>query len=150
METSTIRLLNLIAQANGNCSDYRIGKLIDVTDSAVSRWRTGNGHMGQSAIIRACKAAGQADIFRWQVEIGAEREKEADGDFYRKVRDEFHALDTHQKPTEGWYLYPFIKGLGGIVPALVLACIAMHAGKTLAGTVDSSTNSATSVYIMRT
>lgn len=151
METATTRLLDLIRQAHGNCTDYRAGKLLGVSTSAISRWRVGAGHMSPALIIKACQLAGERDVFRWEMYIGAERERGPDGEFFRKVSKEFRALDQQEQPQKDWYLYPFIKGLGGLVPALLLACIGIAASSnSLAATVDYSTNSGTSLYIMRT
>lgn len=114
--TATQQLLDLVRAAQGGISDYRVGKLMGVSTSAVSRWRTGDGHMSETNITAACKLlGGKPDVGRWQYFIGAEREKGPDGDHYRTMRREFETLDRGGKLDKNSPLRIFIEGVGGIV-----------------------------------
>jgi hypothetical protein len=121
MPNTTQRLLDLVSEANANCSsDYRIGKLLGVSTSAVSRWRTGVGHMSQGNVVAACKVAGIRDAWRWIVFVGSEREQGPDGDFYREVREDFEALERGGKAKKGGYLHMLIHGLPKNVASVLL------------------------------
>lgn len=121
MENATTRLIDLISAANANCTDYRVGKLLEVSTSAVSRWRTGVGHMSEANVTQACKLAGIKDVFRWQAFVGAERELGPDGDHWREIRDDFLRIDAGRQPKKDGYLYSLVHGLKGKVASMLLA-----------------------------
>lgn len=100
MATATTRLLDAIRAFNGNCTDYRAGKLLGMTTATVSRWRTGVGHMSMANVSRACELAGvDADTWEWQIRIGAEREKGPDGDIYREALKDLESYRTSGEPS---------------------------------------------------
>jgi hypothetical protein len=129
MSNATQRLIDRVRASNGNCSDYRVGKLLGVSTSAVSRWRTGTGHMSTANVEAACKAAGIKDVFRWEMLIEAEREQGADGDFARRVRDEFRELDAGRPAPKDGYLYQFMHGLKGRIASILLVALGLFAAR---------------------
>lgn len=97
--TTTIKLLDALRAANGDCSDYRAGKLLGTSTSAISRWRTGIGHMSPSNIAKACELAGIIDRhWEWQIRIGAEREQGPDGDPFRDAVKDLDSIAAGGKP----------------------------------------------------
>ena len=46
---NTIKTLNPISRCYGNCSDYRIGKMMGISRATVSRWRNNLEIMGEDA-----------------------------------------------------------------------------------------------------
>lgn len=51
---TTIELIEMIREKNGNCSDYRLAKLINVTPQTIHNYTKRNGHINdESAIIAA-------------------------------------------------------------------------------------------------
>lgn len=97
--TTSMRLLDAIRAGNGNCTDYRAGKLLGTSTSAISRWRTGVGHMNPTNIAKACELAGFSEQnWEWQIRIGAEREQGPDGDIFRDAVKDLDALAAGGKP----------------------------------------------------
>jgi hypothetical protein len=111
MENPTLQLIELLRLAHGGCSDYRIAKILEVEDSAVSRWVNARGHMSDTLITRACRAAHVEDPLRWRAFIGAERERGPEGDHWREKRDDFLRMESGLAPKEGSELHLFIKAI---------------------------------------
>jgi transcriptional regulator with XRE-family HTH domain len=103
MEKPSQALLDLVGTKT-RATDYRIAKLLGVTRSAVSRWRTGDGEMSPVTVERACQLAGIVDVFRWRILIEAEREKGPDGDFARAVRADLERLAANKPIDRNGYL----------------------------------------------
>jgi hypothetical protein len=83
--TASQALLDLVLDAQ-QCTDYRAAPLLGVQKSAVSRWRTGRGHMGNATVERACELAKCPELaWYFIIIISAEREKGPDGDCFRTV-----------------------------------------------------------------
>lgn len=100
MITATTRLLDALRASHDNCTDYRAGKLLGVSTSAVSRWRLGQGHMSMANVSHACELAGvAADTWEWQIRIGAEREKGPDGDIYREALKDLESFRSNGEPS---------------------------------------------------
>lgn len=85
MLTASQALLDLVLEAQ-QCTDYRAAPLLGVGKGAVSRWRTGRGHMGNANVEKACELAKCPDLaWYFIIIISAEREKGPDGDCFRTV-----------------------------------------------------------------
>lgn len=122
MTTATTRLLDALRAANGNCTDYRAGKLLGVSTSAVSRWRVGIGHMSDANVIEACHRAGlEHRTWQWRIRIGAEREKGPDGEMYRDMLVDIERMERSQEPRKGHLVYTLIHGISGRAAAIVAA-----------------------------
>jgi transcriptional regulator with XRE-family HTH domain len=122
MSTATQRLLDLIKTAHGY-SDYRVAKEMGVTSSSVSRWRTGHGHMSAANVVAACELAAEKDVFRWQMFIGAERETGPEGDFARRMVDDFERAARGELLSEDSWLRILIDGLPKHAAALLVAAL---------------------------
>lgn len=125
MNTETLRLLALVQKANGHCTDYRAAQLLEVTSATVSKWRVGRSHMGPAAIVKACKLAGEPNVARWQIFIGAEREVGPDGDWYRDLRADMLKAEAGEKPAKDSSLSVLLRGARTRTAAAILAVIAL-------------------------
>lgn len=126
MITATTRLLDVLRESQGNCTDYRAGKLLGVSTSAVSRWRTGNGHMSDLNVKEACKLAGlgEADTWRWRARVGAEREKTPAGDVFRDLLEDFERQERNEPPRPGHLMHTLANWPGraaAIVATIIFA-----------------------------
>lgn len=124
MRTASQNLLDHVSAARGGISDYAIGKLLKVSSAAVSRWRVGHSHMSEANITAACALLGKrTDVGRWQIMIGAEREKGPDGDYYRAMRRDFEIVERGGKLPSDSMLRIFIDGLRGRVAGWAVAAM---------------------------
>jgi len=105
MTTATTRLLDALRAAQGNCTDYRVSKLLNLDTAAVSKWRVGKGHMSIATIARVCELAGIPDqTWDWQIRIGAERELGPDGDLFRDALKDLERVRAGAEPAPGGLL----------------------------------------------
>lgn len=124
MGTASTRLLDVLRASQGNCTDYRAGKLLGVTTATVSRWRTGAGHMSTANVQRACELAGIPDqTWEWNLRIGAERERGPDGDLYRQAVADLERVRQGQEPSECGLFALLTRGVraAAILTAMVFA-----------------------------
>lgn len=155
MTTATMRLLDALRAAQGNCTDYRAGKLLGMTTATVSRWRTGKSHMSMANVSRACELAGvPGDTWEWQIRIGAEREKGPDGDIYREALKDLDSYRATGKPSPNG-LFAMLRHYGGHAAIILIACLGAAVGVFLPGkdavaATRAAVNEVAPVYIMRT
>jgi|GEM_PF-5665690 len=124
MATATQQLLDLVRVAQ-NCTDYRAAKLLGISDASVSRWRTGGGHMSAGTIVKACNLAGEKNVGRWQIFIGAERELGPDGDWYRDMRADMLKAEAGEKLDKSSSLSVLLRGLRTRTAAVILSAAMM-------------------------
>lgn len=60
MSTSSIRALDALARQNGNCSDYRLSKIIGIAQPSVSLYRNGKRQFDEKTAIRVAELLGMA------------------------------------------------------------------------------------------
>lgn len=98
--TATTRLLDALRASIEPQTDYRVAKLLAVTRSTVSAWRTRKGHMSMANIARACELAGIPEqTWEWELRIGAEREQGPDGDVYRSAVKDLESVKAGREPS---------------------------------------------------
>jgi hypothetical protein len=121
MTTATLRLLDVLRASQGNCTDYRVSKLLSLDTAAVSKWRVGKGHMGMANIAKACELAGIPErTWEWQIRIGAEREKGPDGNIYREALRDLEAVQAGGEPSPIGFI-ALARRLSHV--AAILACV---------------------------
>lgn len=99
-QTATQRLLDLVRASVEPPTDYQVAKVMQVTRSTVSAWRTGKGHMSMANVSRACDLAGiPQQTWEWQIRVGAEREKTAEGDIYREALKDLESYRASGEPS---------------------------------------------------
>ena len=156
MLTASQALLDLVLDSQ-QCSDYRASQLLDVNKTAVSRWRTGIGHMSNATISKACELAKcQDDTWYWIIIISAEREKGPDGDCFRiaaqTIKDELEGKPrkkTGDKVIHALAARALKRKVGAA--SIVLASMFLGFGSPTNGLqAPAQIDSADSLYIMRT
>jgi hypothetical protein len=133
MATATTRLLDVLRAANGDCTDYRAGKLLGVTTATVSRWRTEVGHMSMANVANACRLSGRPEeTWLWQFVIGAEREQGPDGDVYREAVQDLERVNSGQEPSPDG-IFAFLRHHGGRAAIILIACVVSFVGAFFPG-----------------
>lgn len=60
---TTSKLLAALKKAHGDCSDYRIAKILDVAKTTVSRWSCGHGYMSEETARKAAQILGWDETY---------------------------------------------------------------------------------------
>jgi len=74
MRTETQKHLDLLSEAHGHATDYRLHKILAVSKTAVSNWRAGKGGFADSTAIRVAELL-QIDAAELLAKLAAERAK---------------------------------------------------------------------------
>jgi hypothetical protein len=156
MLTASQALLDLVLDAQ-QCSDYRASQLLEVNKTAVSRWRTGIGHMSNATIEKACELAKCADdTWYWIIIVSAEREKGPDGDCFRTaaatIKDELEGRP--RKKTGDKVIHALaaraLKRKVGAASVILMGLFVQFASADRPLAPPAPTESADSLLIMRT
>lgn len=107
-KNGTQRLLDEAARRLGGISDYRLAKLMRVTPSAVSRWRTGVGHMANNHVVQACALASLPQL-EWIARVAADRESPETGQVFRQMVADIEAAKRGKVPDPKG-LFAFLTG----------------------------------------
>lgn len=133
MRTASQRLLDLVRESNGDCTDYRAGKLMGVSTSAITKWRTGSGHMNADNVAKACELAGIPHrAFYWTTAVAADRETGVAREQAIQVLEDLQRMEKGLEPREGGIVHTLIhwgERAAAILAACVLLGIAPHTGK---------------------
>jgi predicted transcriptional regulator len=70
----TLELLDALKASQDNASDYRVAKLLGVTQQTISKYRVGQSPISAEKMIIACELAG-LDPVEWLIKLQAERAK---------------------------------------------------------------------------
>lgn len=81
--TETLALLDAARHAHGDCTDYRIARLLNVPTSYLSAWRRGN-HLSDEYAARLAELAGM-DPVETVLRVAADREGGVSADIFRRA-----------------------------------------------------------------
>lgn len=88
---TTNQVLDLIAEKNAGCTDYRLSKLMRVTTQAVAKWRHGEAVLSPTMALRA------AELLNWPPEYLV-----ACVEHERAARDSRHSIDDTGEIKATW------------------------------------------------
>lgn len=147
--TATVRLLDALRASQGQCSDYRVAKLLRVGEPTVSRWRNGRAHMSPENIEKACELAG-LDPWEWNLRIAAEREHGPAAEFCRQaLRDLDSVRATGQMSASGIVAELTRRASrAAILAGVVIAACFAHPEIARAGAPSPAGSDAGSMYIL--
>jgi hypothetical protein len=91
---TTAKLLAALKKANGNCSDYRVAKILKVTTATVSRWNCNLGPMSEETAKKAAELLGFDPVY---VVACIHAEQQKGKDIYPVWKDLCHRLEREQK-----------------------------------------------------
>lgn len=149
METATTRLLDALRASQGGITDYRAGKLLQVSTSTVSKWRVGKGHMSTANVQRACELAG-LDVWEWNLRIAAEREQGPDGDIYREAVADLERVQRGEDPSPSGLFALLTRGTRAAAILAALLFASPHTNTGVSGVAHASEleGDAPSLYIL--
>lgn len=107
---ATKKYLDILRAQYGNCSDYRISQLLQVTRQAVSRWSQGKGTIGDEPAARLADLCG-LDPLEVLTEIHIERSRSrVTRQYYEGILKRLGGSQVAVLALFSLLLYPAIQG----------------------------------------